>query len=652
MAEVFGVVASAVARRQAVESVMKLKQLWDKIQDAPKRFSDLFVKLEILSALLDDVDRQFADPDLPPGFWDRNLAQQSLKLCRNVSSQLEVLCSSLKDQLSSTRRPKRFKGAIKVIMNDDGVRELEAKLDSALSLLQMAHQCYLGALTQALPAIIGLRMSALGSQSAPAEKDESNFVAERQCMVKQVSQSRKRTNPHRESSQVHNRRFSIWGWMTIETLENGSNYTSSVKIRDWLTQKIWEAQSTTGWGGWQFNMRVHSTIPLNGSAMQCIRKDDAEGLLKLFNDRAASPYDRNTRDWTLLFTATVFASYKVSKLLLELGAEVEEIYPSSEHPDSQWIPFPSALRSQLTSSMVDLWADFGLDSSCFSPTCKSPYDILYRTRASDNALKALQRRLCPEYFTIDFSRRCQVARLAVCVLPRLRYPATLAYLIRGADRLSPNDLSESAAEDVSLLITATTALGLFSAYHALPVVDNNEYLIMPEDAFEAWREFLIDLLSLGCQVEVVNPRVYFNDMHPWRVNIQVAVTPLRSVMQGVTEMIPWAARNSVKAAEVVEVFRVSLYEWLKIVHSAGVDLIRYGLWEQRQRCSHNLMDTFDNLNWDTPQLQFVVHLVGFRIGSLPDEWSFWLVEEHKRYALDFWQMLDKRVEVMPGSWVD
>ncbi|KAF6824064.1 hypothetical protein CPLU01_11060 [Colletotrichum plurivorum] len=120
MADAFGVVASAIAMGQAVES------------------------LEILSALLDDVDRQFADTDLPPGFWDGNLAQQSLKLCQNVSSQLEILCSSLNDQLSSPRRSKRFKGAIKVVMNDDGVRELEAKLDSALSLLQMAHQCYLG----------------------------------------------------------------------------------------------------------------------------------------------------------------------------------------------------------------------------------------------------------------------------------------------------------------------------------------------------------------------------------------------------------------------------------------------------------------------------------------------------------------------------
>ncbi|KAF6803049.1 hypothetical protein CSOJ01_11171 [Colletotrichum sojae] len=144
MAEVFGVVASAIAVGQAVESVMKLKQLWDNVQDASKRFSDLFVKLEILSALLEDVDRQFAEPSLPPGFWDRKLAQQSLKLCRNASSQLEILCSTLNDQLSSPRRSKRFKSAINVVMSDDGVRELEAMLDSALSLLQMAHQCYLG----------------------------------------------------------------------------------------------------------------------------------------------------------------------------------------------------------------------------------------------------------------------------------------------------------------------------------------------------------------------------------------------------------------------------------------------------------------------------------------------------------------------------
>ncbi|GKT49492.1 uncharacterized protein ColSpa_09673 [Colletotrichum spaethianum] len=148
MAEVLGVVASAIAvgqaTGQAAKSVLKLKQLWDQIENAPQRFDDLLSKLEILDALLKDVDRQFAEPSLPAGFWDRSLAQQTFKLCRSVSTQLESLCITLNDQIRSPKKSKRVRGAIKVVVDDDYLKALEAKLESAFSLLQMAHQCYLG----------------------------------------------------------------------------------------------------------------------------------------------------------------------------------------------------------------------------------------------------------------------------------------------------------------------------------------------------------------------------------------------------------------------------------------------------------------------------------------------------------------------------
>lgn len=301
--------------------------------------------------------------------------------------------------------------------------------------------------------------------------------------------------------------------------------------------------------------------------------------------------------------------------------------------------------------MVHLWADYGLESSCFDPRYISPYQILANTHASDDALKALQRRLCPDYFKIDFIERCQIARAAVSVLPCIRYPSTLAYLVNGGDRLSLIDLLESDADGFSLLISATMAFGSISCHRNLPAVFTR-YLTVPEDLLAAWREFLVDILSLGYRAEVFNPWVIIASLVHWEMDRENIVTPLLSVMQGASCMIAWAACASVNADDAVDVLRASMHEWLEVLHSSGADLIRYGLWEQHQRSSRSLVDTADNSWWSMGSLEFTIHLVGFEISSHPDEWTFWLVNEYELYALEFWEMLGKKVQVMPGSWVD
>ena len=45
-------------------------------------------------------------------------------------------------------------------------------------------------------------------------------------------------------------------------------------------------------------------------------------------------------------------------------------------------------------------------------------------------------------------------------------------------------------------------------------------------------------------------------------------------------------------------------------------------------------------------------LLGFYYGALPEDWTVWQNEPTDEFAAEFWSMLDRRVENMPGTWVE
>lgn len=147
MAEVIGVLASGIAIEQATgqfaTALLKTKQLWDQIHEAPERLRGLISSLEVFGCLFSDVDKQFADSILPPSFRNRNLASKSLKLCQEAATQLEGICQGLQEYIVSPKKSKRLLGGIRVPLKEDSLNKLERKLEMTLSILQMSHQLYL-----------------------------------------------------------------------------------------------------------------------------------------------------------------------------------------------------------------------------------------------------------------------------------------------------------------------------------------------------------------------------------------------------------------------------------------------------------------------------------------------------------------------------
>ncbi|KAM7202658.1 hypothetical protein V8F33_002584 [Rhypophila sp. PSN 637] len=101
MAEVLGIVASGLAVQQTagqvVKSLIKLRRLWDQIQDAPDEIQDLMADIACFAALLSEMEGQLVESS--------PVARQNLQLSRNALGQLEAVVSAIETQLAPQSDP-------------------------------------------------------------------------------------------------------------------------------------------------------------------------------------------------------------------------------------------------------------------------------------------------------------------------------------------------------------------------------------------------------------------------------------------------------------------------------------------------------------------------------------------------------------------
>jgi hypothetical protein len=43
-------------------------------------------------------------------------------------------------------------------------------------------------------------------------------------------------------------------------------------------------------------------------------------------------------------------------------------------------------------------------------------------------------------------------------------------------------------------------------------------------------------------------------------------------------------------------------------------------------------------------------VIGFAYGHSPEDWNIWLAEASDAFVGQFWDIIERPVEVMPGAW--
>ncbi|KAJ5316921.1 hypothetical protein N7508_001429 [Penicillium antarcticum] len=95
--------------------------------------------------------------------------------------------------------------------------------------------------------------------------------------------------------------------------------------------------------------------------------------------------------------------------------------------------------------------------------------------------------------------------------------------------------------------------------------------------------------------------------------------------------------------------QIAVQVWLKQLEVVGVDLNRYGKAEEYMWKGGITQREFDV--WNIPEQGFELQgMIGFTYGSSPGNWYIWLSEESDSFVGEFWDMIERPVEVMPGAW--
>jgi hypothetical protein len=142
MAEAIGFVASGISIGQLAAQVtactLRLKAYWDEIKKAPTEIKYLVREIDALSLILFQIQDGYTG-------GENVYLQHSLELCRDGAEELKQLVDEMEIKLSlGDGRWKRKVGAAKVVLKKAEIKRLKGRLESAVSLLGLAHQSYIG----------------------------------------------------------------------------------------------------------------------------------------------------------------------------------------------------------------------------------------------------------------------------------------------------------------------------------------------------------------------------------------------------------------------------------------------------------------------------------------------------------------------------
>lgn len=143
--------------------------------------------------------------------------------------------------------------------------------------------------------------------------------------------------------------------------------------------------------------------------------------------------------------------------------------------------------------------------------------------------------------------------------------------------------------------------------------------------YESWNALFCELLAAGI------------DIH----NIVGKATPFSSFL---TEYFTWCNHEEV-AAETVD---AAIKIWLGDLQATGLDLKHFGQTEKRL-CDSGDVDKDFHSN-SRGRNGGSVRLINFTYGSSPDDWHLWMSERSDAYVGDFWRLIRRQEEVMPGAW--
>jgi hypothetical protein len=149
MAEILGIVASSITVAEASAktgfAVLKLKRLWDEIQNVPDTITDLMAQVEVLDPIIWEMEHEINETRsaISPLLYDDAGIRKSTQYCRQAVDGLTSIVNDLHAQVNAQQALRRRKAKIKVVLKSDVLHIYEKRLRGAVNMLGIAQQSYM-----------------------------------------------------------------------------------------------------------------------------------------------------------------------------------------------------------------------------------------------------------------------------------------------------------------------------------------------------------------------------------------------------------------------------------------------------------------------------------------------------------------------------
>jgi predicted nucleic acid-binding Zn-ribbon protein len=145
MAEILGLASSIITivgvAGKLGTSTIRLKRLWDEVQDVPESIRRCIDHLELLAPAIEEMDNEFQQTRHM--VQNDSAAKRSLEYSRKAVETLETLVRDMESQITATRKRKRFVAQFKVMIKKEVIEEHQRQLNSALQLISLSQQTYI-----------------------------------------------------------------------------------------------------------------------------------------------------------------------------------------------------------------------------------------------------------------------------------------------------------------------------------------------------------------------------------------------------------------------------------------------------------------------------------------------------------------------------
>ncbi|KAK2037782.1 hypothetical protein LZ31DRAFT_560155, partial [Colletotrichum somersetense] len=648
MAEVFGVVVSALTVAEMAGklggSIIKLKKLWDEVQDVRSEITQLVLQLELLRSVLAEMESESTQQT-------RKVYRDSMGYCQQVVAELDALVEDLLSRIDTAKRSRRNITKLKATFKKEQIRDYQEKIKFALQLLSLSQQTY---------TISVVKSRFLTSPDPATQADATQTTTPQQPVQPEIASENtltKRTISRRTRHELTTpvmafRRASFFGGFVYRTVSDPDHpdievRQARVQLPRWISETFWDFQAYRAYTGWKVSLKPWTMRSSNDPIFEYVRVGSLDNVLKALESNEASLQDIDEDGWSLLHNAMWLGQHDISKCLIEMGSSVNTV---DYYGRTALRNFSFSLGDafSLLQYLLDIGElDYEIERFVMPEGVEVPSNLPNFIWHIPGVLEMIRKSIgLDSYYRLPLETR--FARLDWFYVD----PELLLDDIHKGGNLEPADFR------LVLDFSDTSSLSCFTWNYFDKLV---------------WSD-----IHYGCLNGISRGR--YNGLQHWQDIARWVFAGLSAKDFGRMEKgRHWLSSYSSVFGGLVEwqycfllisshfgharprfaqkVFMI----WLEDLQAAGVDLAEYGRQELEVYLAHG---SLRGRRWFHRELPFKDtmspisapdsgwRLVGFAYGPEPRDWKFTWDLDAWEYAGDFWERVENPPLHIPGGWVD